>query len=623
MTRPILSLVKHKLRRRGHSAFTLPAAIGLVVIVLAVYAGATVGATIRVPQDYPTVVRAVAAAHSGDIILIGPGKFTVNVIIDKSLTLRGAGADHTVLSGASAGKPVILVDGQGITVTIYNLTIADAARATSPANWVGADGILGRGNVNIHAENCTFRDNDEAGLRVTGSAHATISGCTISGSWDDIEVSDDARADVTGCKINNAMYGAIVHDNGTLSITGNTISDTAVGIDGRSRVVVQGSDNTMAHNWIDLVGNVAGTVRIPLTTAVTTKIVYPDPNYRSLQQAIDALLPGGTLIIHAGKYSGGITITKQVTITGEGDVTLTSINLSGSGVSVVGGGNLTLSGVTVTMGIYGVVLGADAVAHISNCNINGNWKFGVLVRGHAHAQLDDNAISGVRYGVYATPCASVTGAGNDITGPIGGNVAGSVRAPILPPTEKEITMPGNKYFTLQQAVDALLPGGTILLRSGWDGYACPVTIGKPLTIKTLGDKRVDLVGMTSAPVLSLIRSADVTLVNVGITGGTIGILLGGNAHVSLDHCVVFKNGYGIGASGSSQVTLVNSSVTDNGYGVFTETPVCVPGGCPFSGVITGKGNTIPGPGEPHANRIAAFCPADLSFLTTAHGGTYP
>lgn len=184
-------------------------------------------------------------------------------------------------------------------------------------------------------------------------------------------------------------------------------------------------------------------------------------------------------------------------------------------------------------------------------------------------------------------------------------------------------MPGNKYFTLQQAVDALLPGGTILLRSGWGGYACPVTIGKPLTIKTLGNTRVDLKGGTSAPVLSLIRGADVKLVNVGITGGTFGIILGGNARVSLDHCAVFKNGCGIGASGSSQVTLVNSSVTDNGYGVFVKNPVCVTGGCPFSGEITGKGNTIPGPGEPNENRIAAFCPAALSFLTTAHGGTYP
>ncbi len=624
MTRPISSLVRREYRRRrGHSFLALSAAIILVVIVLAVYAGGAVSATVRVPQDYPTVARAIAAAHAGDTVLIGPGTFSVNVIIDKPLTLRGAGADHTVLSGASAGKPVILVDGTGIAVTISDLTIADAARATSPANWVGADGILGRGDVNIRAENCVFRDNDEAGIRITGSAHVTIIGGTIFGSWDGVEISDDAHADITGCKINNVTYGAIVRDSGTLAITGNEVSDTAVGVDGRSSVVVQGSDNTMVHNGIDLVGNVAGTVRVPLTTAVATKIVYPDPNYRSLQQAIDALLPGGTLIIHAGKYSGGITITKRVTITGEGDVTLTSINLSGSGVSVVGSGDLTLSGVTVTMGIYGVVLGADATAHISNCNISGNWKFGVLVRGHARAQLDDNTIGGVQYGVYATPCASVTGTGNEITGTVGGNAAGSVRAPILPPTEKEIIMPGSKYLTLQQAIDALLPGGTIILRSGGDGYAGPVTIGKPLTIKTLGDNRVNLRGTTSAPVLSLVRGADVTLVNVGITGGTIGILLGGNARVSLDHCVVFRNGYGIGASGSSQATLVNSSVIDNGYGVFAETPACVPGGCPFSGTITGSDNTIPGPGEPNANTIAAVRPSDLSFLTTARGGTYP
>lgn len=60
---------------------------------------------VRVPEDYLQVQAAIDATPEGSIILIGPGTYRERLIINKSLTLLGAGAERTIIDGSAVGVP--------------------------------------------------------------------------------------------------------------------------------------------------------------------------------------------------------------------------------------------------------------------------------------------------------------------------------------------------------------------------------------------------------------------------------------------------------------------------------------------------------------------------------------
>jgi hypothetical protein len=72
---------------------------GLPLSALAVLVAATLvqAEEIRVPKDIPTIQAAVDVASPGDTIKVERGTYEEQIIIGKSLTLRGAGADRTIV----------------------------------------------------------------------------------------------------------------------------------------------------------------------------------------------------------------------------------------------------------------------------------------------------------------------------------------------------------------------------------------------------------------------------------------------------------------------------------------------------------------------------------------------
>jgi len=79
---------------------------------------------LRVPQDYPTIAAAVAAAPWGATILIGPGTYVEQLTITKSLTFEGSGRGVTILeppkppSPLDEPNPVFTVQAPERTVTL-------------------------------------------------------------------------------------------------------------------------------------------------------------------------------------------------------------------------------------------------------------------------------------------------------------------------------------------------------------------------------------------------------------------------------------------------------------------------------------------------------------------------
>jgi len=136
-----------------------------LVVVLALAATSSVvwaQATLVVDDDgaqcpgpgYTTIQAAVNAASAGDTVFVCPGTYNEQVVIDKSLTLQGAG-DTTIVQPSSAAMltqyraiswfggtkqlaAIILADVPGGTVTVKNLKVDGGAVTALPsgANWV-------------------------------------------------------------------------------------------------------------------------------------------------------------------------------------------------------------------------------------------------------------------------------------------------------------------------------------------------------------------------------------------------------------------------------------------------------------------------------------------------------
>ena len=171
----------------------------LAVLLVAAVAG---GADIRVPEDAPTVVAALAKAVDGDRIDIAGGTWIGGIdLAGKSVLLRGRSPGLTTLTGPVEGGPVIVCTsgegagtvfedliirgGSGLSIagfprlTIGGGLLCDGASPTvrrclfdsNMASLSGGGAYCGN-NSNVRFEACTFRANQSekgAGVSAVGS----------------------------------------------------------------------------------------------------------------------------------------------------------------------------------------------------------------------------------------------------------------------------------------------------------------------------------------------------------------------------------------------------------------------------------------------------------------------
>lgn len=97
--------------------------------------------------QYPTLQAAITDAPlNGGTILICAGTYTGAAVIDKNLTLAGAGVDLTILDGEDLARPLEIAEG--ITATIRDLTITRGNSSRSVGILRGG-GVLNHGALTI------------------------------------------------------------------------------------------------------------------------------------------------------------------------------------------------------------------------------------------------------------------------------------------------------------------------------------------------------------------------------------------------------------------------------------------------------------------------------------------
>jgi hypothetical protein len=203
-------------------ALSAPAIAALLVLGV----GQASAATLNVCPSgcpYTQLAPALAAAHDGDTIKIGPGTYDGGVTIDVSVKLVGAGAGRTIIRG---GGPVLTIGEFGAatepTVSIDGVTITGGVTRSSPEStpFTGQEGVFAAGGGVEIPPNADF----------SGGATVTIENSVITGNR--VAPSDTAPfgppCPSGPCPFAFAGGGGI-DSWGTLTLANTNVNDNRVG----------------------------------------------------------------------------------------------------------------------------------------------------------------------------------------------------------------------------------------------------------------------------------------------------------------------------------------------------------------------------------------------------------
>jgi parallel beta-helix repeat protein len=181
-------------------------------------------ATLTVNDDggamYTTIQAAVNAANSGDVIDVWPGYYLENVVINKDISVQGAGDTVTIIDGGTTGD-VVHVTSDWVNVTGFNIT----------NGGISGDGIEIYYSNNCRIENCTFfRTDYDIHLN-----HANYNKL-LNNNCNDIYNSDRiflTNSDFNVIKNNNCSdggYGILIHTSDSNLIENNDCSYNYYGL---------------------------------------------------------------------------------------------------------------------------------------------------------------------------------------------------------------------------------------------------------------------------------------------------------------------------------------------------------------------------------------------------------
>jgi parallel beta-helix repeat protein len=480
-----------------------------------------------------SIQAAIDAAEAGDVICLARGEWTESVVIDKSLTLVGRGVDSTVISPTQYNLPVVEVPGRGtepVSVKIQGLSIS----ADRGYICVAISGTAEADIRNSHISGTHY------GVQVMDSAHLTFNDCTVSDSRQTaLLVLDSAVVDVTGSHISgNIGRGLMINRSAGVTLRNTEISDN-----GSSGLIL--GDETSAIVIDSFVRNNGGH-GLWLTGRSQAELLRSDVSENS-DQGIKA----------------------------EG---LATVNLTGStlvsnwhGIQLTGTAQATVAETHMSTNTFdGIRVEGSAHATISDSVLSSNRR-GASLRGAGTARLEDCLVEGnEHYGLFSGSSGQVIGGGNRFRGngiDLGGNLPAALRLPLLEPVEAVIDWPDDRFESLQEAIDALLPGGSLMLQPGT--YAAGLTIGTDISLEAVQEEVVLISETGTLPVLSLVGGADLHLAGVTISGGSTGLSLASGARAVLERCTVTGNTQGVYLSYSSSIDMVDCDVVANAEsGVF-------------------------------------------------------
>lgn len=231
------------LNRRMLRAMTVVIVVLVGIVSLSgLLAGETPECTITV-QPGESIQAAIDRAPEGAVICLPAGMWEESIKVERSITLRGSGAEETIIDGVRAGYPVVWIVGpkerRTILVQVEGLMLREATGLCADRDrGIRAYGVLIQGAAQVMITGSTISGNSWDGIWLGGTAQVVITDSTISGNRSDgIELRGSAQAVITGSTISGNMRNGIDLRNTAQAV----ISDSMISGNRQNGIELQGS----------------------------------------------------------------------------------------------------------------------------------------------------------------------------------------------------------------------------------------------------------------------------------------------------------------------------------------------------------------------------------------------
>ena len=204
-------------------------------------------------QPGESIQRAIEQAAEGAVICLAPGRWEENLVITKSLTLRGTGKEpkEVWIVGTKEGHPVMRIESEReIEVQLENLAVAEAKGwkcAVESPQWICPDG-----------------------LQALGKAKVLIKDMQVSNNRDGLFVGDSATVSLGHSQVSNTGIGLAVGDSATVSLSHSQVSDNGIGVGLRGSAQVSLSHSTVSNNWFIGLAAEIGSATVTLQNSIVS-----------------------------------------------------------------------------------------------------------------------------------------------------------------------------------------------------------------------------------------------------------------------------------------------------------------------------------------------------------------
>jgi hypothetical protein len=200
-------------------------AVGILALSTGAYAegGGTGDGTLFVPSEYATIALALANTDAGDTINIAAGTYNeADLVVDKQLTMQGAGSATTVIdaTGASTDYGILLTAGG--TSAAQRLTITGLTVKNSPSHGIKAYKAGGLNLDHVTLENLVLTLNGSRGMEIhndTAVSDMEITNCEfVSNGAQGLRTASNVTVGgmvITDSKFNQNTYG--IYLQGTIN----------------------------------------------------------------------------------------------------------------------------------------------------------------------------------------------------------------------------------------------------------------------------------------------------------------------------------------------------------------------------------------------------------------------
>lgn len=430
---------------------------------------------------HASIQLGVNAANVGDVLEIDPGTYAENVVVDKSLTLRGAGqgdnpAVDTILDGSTLTGMGIRLNNNVTNVTIENMRIVNYGGVNPSA------GIYGNlSNHNLTIQNVTVKGNGPGFISASGGIvlngpidNVLINNVTAHNNWGRgivIWNGLKTKITITNNDVRNNICCGIELQDGTASgvtLTGNTIVGNADSGMAAVGLTSGAGPNRIANNTITDNGRFGIEIKLPNGTGAATgdgSIVVENNTVSLTSTPTDLRDWAGIAVFRRGWQPGNADIPTGVivrnnTVSGYQQTNVGSFS-DGFGI-VVEGLSIQVLNNTLQNNDVGVQIQAGHLPYTANTSIDGD-----------QSNLNDDYFG---RGNAPVACARTDGntyTDNDVDYRLVG-AAASDSAAIYNQTA------GTYHCSIQQAIDLASPSDTIQVPDGT--YIEELTISKPLTL---------------------------------------------------------------------------------------------------------------------------------------------